>query len=269
VKGIHAFALTTDLTVDRVALEIGWRNYLLVHKCVEVAVADELGNDLQSCEQRIGYEFRDKSLLRCALTHASGAEHRLSSNERLEFLGDAILGSVVCEILYSQFPQLLEGDLTQIKSAVVSRQTCAKLSSQLEIEAFIIVGRGLSSGTDFPSSLLSNTFESLVAAIYLDGGAKSAKDFIQRLVWPEIELAVSGQGELDYKSMLQQQVQRQKGMTPTYVVLEEKGPDHSKYFLVAAVVSGNQYTPAWGKNKKEAEQKAASNALTELNGEVN
>ena len=227
-------------------------------------MCEDISNDLLRCEERIGYVFNDKSLLECALTHASGADHRLVSNERLEFLGDAILGAIVCEMLYRMFPQLLEGDLTQIKSAVVSRQTCAKLSSALELGEFIIVGRGISCGTGFPSSLLSNTFESIVAAIYLDGGASAAGFFIERLVGPEIDIAYMGRGELDYKSMLQQTIQRQLGMTPTYIVLEEKGPDHSKQFLVAVQVSDKAYTPAWGHNKKEAEQRAASNALTEL-----
>ena len=112
-------------------------------------------NDFSECELRIGYVFREKQLLKSALTHASGAENRLASNERLEFLGDAILGAVVCEMLYDRYPTLLEGDLTQIKSVVVSRQTCARVSSNLGLGEFIIVGRGISSGTQFPSSLLS------------------------------------------------------------------------------------------------------------------
>ena len=227
-------------------------------------MSEKMENDLLRCEERIGFVFKDKSLLECALTHASGADHRLVSNERLEFLGDAILGAIVCEMLYLMFPHLLEGDLTQIKSAVVSRQTCAKLSAGLELDEFIIVGRGIACGSGFPSSLLSNTFESLVAAIYLDGGTDAARGFIERLVGPEIEIAYTGKGELDYKSMLQQTIQRQLGMTPTYIVLEEKGPDHSKQFLVSAQVNDKAYTPAWGHNKKEAEQRAASNALAEL-----
>lgn len=222
-------------------------------------------DDFHRCEERIGYVFTDKELLKCALTHASGAETRLASNERLEFLGDAILGGIVCEMLYKLFPELLEGDLTQIKSAVVSRQTCARLSSNLGLGEFIIVGRGISAVAQFPSSLLSNTFESLVAAIYLDGGADCVREFIVRHLQGEIEIAHTGRGDLDYKSMLQQTIQREMNTTPTYVVIEEKGPDHSKQFLVSAQISGKTYTPAWGHNKKEAEQRAASNALAELN----
>ena len=225
-------------------------------------------NDFSECELRIGYVFREKQLLKSALTHASGAENRLASNERLEFLGDAILGAVVCEMLYDRYPTLLEGDLTQIKSVVVSRQTCARVSSNLGLGEFIIVGRGISSGTQFPSSLLSNTFESLVAAIYLDGGSKNAREFIMRNLASEIDLAHLGRGELDYKSMLQQTVQRELGTTPTYTVIEEKGPDHSKQFLVAALIGERSFTPSWGHNKKEAEQRAASNALAELAGDA-
>ena len=221
-------------------------------------------SNITACEERIGYVFNDKELLKCALTHASGAEHRLASNERLEFLGDAILGSVICEMLFERYPSLLEGDLTQIKSSVVSRQTCAKVSLSMELGDFIIVGRGISSGSHFPSSLLSNTFESLVAAIYLDGGIQCARDFIMRLLDDEIETAHRGRGELDYKSMLQQTIQRQRNTTPSYKVIQEKGPDHSKQFLVAAQIENVQYTPAWGHSKKEAEQHAASNALAEL-----
>ena len=171
--------------------------------------------DFSACELRIGYEFRERHLLKSALTHSSGAENRLASNERLEFLGDAILGALVCEMLYEKYPKLLEGDLTQIKSVVVSRQTCARVSTKLGLGDFIIVGRGISTETQFPSSLLSNTFESLVAAIYLDGGTQCARQFIARNLDAEIDLAHLGRGSLDYKSMLQQTIQREKGTTPT------------------------------------------------------
>ena len=110
------------------------------------------------------------SILESALTHASGADHRLASNERLEFLGDAILGHVVCELLFHQFPQFLEGDLTKIKSVVVSRQTCAKISEALGLQEFLILGKGMTTHPAVPPSVLADVFESLIAAIYLDGG---------------------------------------------------------------------------------------------------
>jgi len=227
----------------------------------------ELATILQGCEQRLGYEFVDKSLLRSALTHASGAQRRLASNERLEFLGDAILGAVVCEILYRRYPDYLEGDLTRLKSVVVSRQTCAKISEALRMREFLILGKGMSSVPTVPSSLLADVFESLIAAIYLDGGDGSARRFIEKHVTPEIELAAEGEYGGNYKSLLQQLAQREHGTTPTYQLLDEKGPDHSKCFKISALIGSHRYQAAWGRNKKEAEQRAARNALHELAGQ--
>jgi ribonuclease-3 len=222
---------------------------------------------LAACEDRIGYTFADKSLLRAALTHASGAQHRLASNERLEFLGDAILGSVVCELLYHQYPEYLEGDLTRIKSIVVSRQTCAKISQSLGMQEFLILGKGMTTHPTVPPSLLADVFESLIAAVYLDGGVEGAHRLIEEHVGPEIELAVGGEVGGNYKSQLQQLAQREHGTTPTYQLLDEKGPDHSKCFKISAQIGSSRYQPAWGRNKKEAEQRAARNALCELNGD--
>ena len=216
------------------------------------------------CEQRIGYVFRDKELLREALTHASGASSRVVSNERLEFLGDAILGAVICECLYRRFPNLLEGDLTKIKSHVVSRQTCAKISTELRLDEFLILGKGMLTHETIPPSLLADVFESLVAAIYLDDGPDPSREFIERYMGPEIDDAADGATGGNYKSQLQQYVQRQHGTTPVYQLVEEKGPDHSKHFKVAAEIEGTLYEAAWGPNKKEAEQRAAENALKAL-----
>ena len=221
----------------------------------------------QRCERRIGYVFKNKELLREALTHASCAEHRLASNERLEFLGDAILGAVVCELLFLRYPDYLEGDLTKIKSVVVSRQSCAKISEALGLQDTLIVGKGVASGQTIPPSLLGDVFESLVAAIYLDGGNGAASKFIKDLMGPEIDLAAAGELGANYKSLLQQFAQRDFANTPTYQLLDEKGPDHRKCFKIAARVGGVRYQPAWGRNKKEAEQRAACNALAEINGE--
>lgn len=223
--------------------------------------------DLERCERRLDYTFQDKNLLIAALTHASGAQHRLASNERLEFLGDAILGAVVCEILYRQYPDYLEGDLTKIKSVVVSRQTCAKISEALGLQEFLVVGKGMTTSPTVPPSLLADVFESLVAAIYLDGSDAAARNFISRYLGPEIELAATGELGGNYKSLLQQLAQREVGSTPTYQLLDEKGPDHSKCFKVSAQIARQRFQPAWGRNKKEAEQRAARNALAELNGE--
>jgi ribonuclease-3 len=227
----------------------------------------ELRARLEECQRRIGYQFADQELLRAALTHASGAEHRLASNERLEFLGDAILGAVVCELLYRQYPDYLEGDLTKLKSIVVSRQTCAKISQSLGMQEFLILGKGMTTHPTVPPSLLADVFESLLAAIYIDGGDSAARKFIQEYVGPEVEAAAACEFGGNYKSLLQQLAQREYGTTPIYLLLDEKGPDHSKCFKIAAQVGSNQYQAAWGRNKKEAEQRAARNALSELSHE--
>jgi ribonuclease-3 len=222
----------------------------------------------ERCERRIGYTFRDKSLLQAALTHASGANHRLASNERLEFLGDSILGAVVCELLYRQFPDFLEGDLTKIKSVVVSRQTCAKISDAIGLDEFLIVGKGMASSPKVPASILADVFEALLAAIYLDGGDEAARRFVNEHIAPEIELAAAGELGGNYKSLLQQIAQREHGTTPSYVLLGERGPDHAKLFKVSAQIGDCRYQPAWGRNKKEAEQRAACNALSEMKHET-
>ena len=225
--------------------------------------------DIAECQRRIGHVFRVPGLLVSAVTHASGALHRLASNERLEFLGDAILGCIVCERLFHDFPESLEGDLTRIKSVVVSRETCSKLSEQLGLADFLIVGKGLAFNRPVPASVLSDMFESVVAAIYLDGGMEAARLFVERLLGPEIDKVASGELGSNHKSLLQQVAQRDFGLTPTYEVVAEEGPDHSKNFHVSAQIGSRRYAPAWGRNKKEAEQKAASNALLKLERDAN
>ncbi|NLF68710.1 MAG: ribonuclease III [Candidatus Anammoximicrobium sp.] len=227
----------------------------------------EQAGRLERCERRIGYTFADKRLLREALTHASGAEHRLASNERLEFLGDAILGAIVCELLFLRYPQYLEGDMTKVKSAVVSRESCAKISEALGLQEFLVVGKGVSANQSIPASLLADVFESLIAAVHLDGGIEAARRFIEAMLGPEIELAATGELGANFKSLLQQLAQREFASTPAYHLLDEKGPDHRKCFKISAVVGGVHYQAAWGRNKKEAEQRAACNALAEIKGE--
>ena len=222
---------------------------------------------LQLCQEVLDYRFKDPMFLREALTHASGADHRLVSNERLEFLGDAILGAIVCELLFLKFPEYLEGELTRVKSVVVSRHTCAKISRKLGFDEFLVLGKGMGSQDETPSSVLADVFESLIGAIYLDGGMEAAKRFIVQHIEAEIDLAVGGHGGINYKSNLQQVAQRQFGETPTYLLLDEKGPDHSKCFKISAQIGRQRYAPAWGRNKKDAEQRAAMNALSQLAGE--
>ncbi|MCA9216079.1 MAG: ribonuclease III [Planctomycetales bacterium] len=221
---------------------------------MEPIIPPEFTDQIELCESRIGYQFQDRGLLLAALTHASGAQHRLASNERLEFLGDAILGAVVCEMLYHQYPNQLEGSLTKIKSVVVSRQTCARVTERLKLGECLIVGKGMAANRSVPRSLLADVYESLVAAMYLDGGDDVVRNFIHSSMQPEIERAVGGGVDDNFKSALQQLVQRDYGATPTYQLLEEKGPDHNKCFRVAARFNGREYESAWGQSKKEAEQ---------------
>jgi ribonuclease-3 len=222
---------------------------------------------LAEIQDILAYRFRDLTLLREALTHASGADHRLTSNERLEFLGDAILGAAVCALIFRKFPDYLEGDLTKIKSNVVSRQTCAKISAELGLKRFLVIGKGMSTHAQTPQSVLADVFESLIGAIYLDGGMEAAEEFIIRHIEPEIDAAAEGHGGWNCKSNLQQVAQREFGETPTYLLLDEKGPDHSKCFQISALIGGRRFASAWGRNKKEAEQRAALNALCQLSGE--
>ncbi|MCC9604118.1 ribonuclease III [Stieleria sp. JC731] len=219
------------------------------------------------CQELIDYQFKDVELLRNALTHASGASHRLASNERLEFLGDAVLGFVVCSWLYDEYPEYNEGDLTKIKSAVVSRRTCGKVACHIGLDECLIVGRGVTRNRSYPRSLVSDVFESIVAALYIDGGHEVVRERLIRWLRREVESAVQSQGATNYKSTLQQRAQRDIACTPQYRLKREMGPDHRKSFLISAVIDGSEFTAAWGSNKKEAEQKAAANALAEMNGE--
>ena len=222
---------------------------------------------LEECQKAIGYRFRQPELLRAALTHASGADTRLASNERLEFLGDAVLGLITCEQLFLRFPDYQEGDLTKIKSVVVSRRTCARIGRALNLGDYLFLGKGMHVHAAVPTSMQADAFESLVAAIYLDGGLEPARQLVLKYVGPEIEEVAESAHGGNYKSLLQQVAQREFGATPQYQVLDEKGPDHSKCFKIAAVIDRYGYPAAWGRNKKEAEQKAAMNALARINGQ--
>jgi len=212
----------------------------------------------------LGYRFKDPAILLEALTHASCADSRLNSNERMEFLGDAILGFVVCEYLYLKFPELLEGEMTKIKSAVVSRRVCAKISQQIELEQMLNLGKGMSGRPGLPSSVAAAVFESIIAGIYLDGGIRAARTFIVRMMKPHIHEAAESAHQQNFKSVLQQIAQRHLPTNPSYKLVDEKGPDHAKVFEVCAQIGGHCFGSAWANSKKQAEQLAALNALCEL-----
>jgi ribonuclease-3 len=219
---------------------------------------------LQQIEQIIDYKFSDKNLLIEAFSHSSAVDNRLLSNERLEFLGDAVLAVVICQALFDNFKDYLEGDLTKIKSKLVSRETCAVISGQLGLQKYLKVGKGMVSNRALSGSLAAGVLESVIAAIYLDGGFEAARDFILRIYNSLIEQADAEHDLGNFKSLLQQYSQEQFNATPSYLLLDEKGPDHNKCFELEVVIEGHHYPSAWGTNKKEAEQKAAFNALVEL-----
>jgi ribonuclease-3 len=238
----------------------------MIHLVDDVAGVEgsDQASKIASCQEIIGYRFHDPTLLQAALTHASGASHRLASNERLEFLGDAVLGLTVCHWLYEEYPEYSEGDLTKIKSAVVSRRSCGKIACKLGLDRCLIVGRGVTRNRSFPRSLVSDVFEAVVAAMFIDGGIGVVRERLKEWLAEEVNAAVESQGASNFKSSLQQYAQRELASTPVYRLIDEAGPDHRKSFLIAAVIGDRTFTAAWGTNKKDAEQRAAANALAEL-----
>lgn len=218
----------------------------------------------EHAERILGHVFKNPSLLKESLTHASIADNRLNSNERMEFLGDAVLDLIICEALYLRFPSYQEGDLTKVKSAVVSRRTCAEVANETGLTDLLITGKGIGSRNSMPSSLAAAVYESIVAAIYLDGGFEVVKQYVLRTMTPKLEAIASNDHQMNYKAMLQQHAQKVMGGTPIYELLDEKGPDHSKCFEVCVCISGRRFCSAWGPNKKMAEQKAALLALEDL-----
>jgi ribonuclease-3 len=221
-------------------------------------------NTLQKCQERISYHFSDLDLLRQALTHASVAPTRLESNERLEFLGDSVLALTVCHELYDGYDDLLEGGMTKIKSAVVSRQTCAEVAEELGLVEWISVGKGLAKPGGTPQSVAAAVLESIIGAIYLDGGLAPARRFVLAHLQARIDEAMADEHQRNYKAILQQHAQQYFGKPPDYQLLDEKGPDHSKCFEIAVTVNGRHFPSAWGTSKKDAEQRAAQRALEEL-----
>ena len=222
---------------------------------------------LAGCQQAIGVQFEDLEILRRCLTHSSTARTRLESNERLEFFGDAVLGLVVCDYLFRTFPECSEGEMTRIKSAVVSRTACAEVCLELGLEQYLKLGKGLVRGTGsartIPTSILAAAFEALIAAVYLDRGHEAARELIENCLAERMWQASDSESR-NYKHLLQQLAQKRYGETPDYLLLDEQGPDHAKCFQIAARILDETFPAAWGPNKKEAEQLAAEQALGQL-----
>ncbi len=223
---------------------------------------------MEALETKLQYTFQDPALLEQALCHSSYAnEHRsahLRSNERLEFLGDAVLGFVTADCLFRRHPDLPEGDLTRIRAALVCEQSLYEAAYALGLGRYLRLGRGEESGggRERPS-ILADAMEALIAAVYLDGGMESAAALIHRFL-------LDGQGEAveerrrDYKTALQELVQRKADQVMVYRMLDEQGPDHAKVFTAEVLVNGQSIGQGRGHSKKEAEQSAARSALENL-----
>ena len=215
-------------------------------------------------EQLLGHTFKDPELLVTSLTHSSVANTRVESNERLEFLGDAVLGMVVCEELYRRFGEWLEGDLTKVKSVVVSRRICAEIADEIGLTDLLILGNGVGVKAALPTSLRAAVFEAVIGALFLDGGLDPAKRFILATMSSHLDRSAASQTHDNFKSALQQYAQRRLSATPHYESLDEQGPDHSKCFEICVVIGSERFPSAWGPSKKEAEQEAAKKALESL-----
>lgn len=218
---------------------------------------------MKKLEELIGYTFHDKGLLKHALTHSSYANERhdeFLSNERLEFLGDAVLGFVTAQYLYEKFPKMPEGELSKLRASLVCEQSLFDFATEIHLGDFLILGRGeTNSGGRNRSSIVSDAFESVIAAIYLDGGIEPAKKHILRFISGAIKQHKTA--FYDYKTVLQEVVQKNKEERVVYVLVGETGPDHDKRFEVEVHLNSNVIGRGVGHSKKQAEQEAAKEAL--------
>ncbi len=229
--------------------------------------------DLVELESTLGYEFRDKGLLEHALTHRSRAHEDVSGgvvdNESLEFLGDAVLGLVISDRLFREFPDYDEGQKSKTRAQLVSAPTLAQIGEQIDLGTYLILGRGEEkTGGRSKPSLLADGFEAVVAAVYLDGGMVAADAFIERLFRPALDDIRAGRalrgGSTDHKSALQEWLHAHDRTSPDYILVAERGPDHNKTFEVEVRTGEESVGRAEGRSKKEAEQRAAEHALEAL-----
>ena len=226
---------------------------------------------MQELEKKLNYTFRDPALLSEALSHSSYAnEHRsagLNSNERLEFLGDSVLGFVTAEFLFVQHPDLPEGDLTRIRAALVCEQSLYEVAQKLELGKYLKLGKGEEAGGGRTrTSILADATEAVFAAVYLDGGMAAASSLIHRVLLEAEKEEVVEERRKDYKTALQELVQRQANQDLTYRMAGETGPDHNKTFVAEVLLNGELIGTGTGHSKKEAEQDAAGAALAKLTG---
>jgi len=221
---------------------------------------------MESLEKKLGYTFQNRALLGEALNHSSYAnEHRgagISSNERLEFLGDSVLGFVTAEFLFKTYGKLPEGDLTRMRAALVCEQSLYEVAKELELGEYLKLGKGEESGGGRKrQSILADAVEAVFAAVYLDGGMEQVRSLIHRVL---LSRAPAAEERRDYKTTLQEVVQRKSGQVLTYHMVAESGPDHNKSFLFEVRLNGEAVGQGKGHSKKEAEQAAARDALEKL-----
>ena len=224
---------------------------------------------MQELEKKLNYTFHDQRLLREALNHSSYAnEHRaqgMNSNERLEFLGDSVLGFVTAEYLFARHPDLPEGDLTRIRAALVCEQSLHEVAQKLGLGSYLRLGKGEEAGGGRQrTSILADATEAVFAAVYLDGGISAASALIHRVLLDVEREEVVEERRRDYKTQLQERVQRQAGQELTYCMVGEEGPDHAKTFITEGRLNGAAIGRASGHGKKESEQMAAKAALEKL-----
>ena len=222
---------------------------------------------IKDLEEAIGYRFHNISLLQNALTHSSFANERwhnsLLSNERLEFLGDSILGMLVAEYLYRNFPDRPEGELTRMRADMVCEKTLASVAARIHLGDHLMLGHGEEQGGGRSrDSILADAVESVIAACFLDGGIEAAQKFIRTLIL--VEVPVSQMHNTDYKTKLQELVQQKKNQVLSYTLTGESGPDHDKHFTVAVSLNGGMVGQGEGRSKKRAEQEAARAAIRNL-----
>jgi ribonuclease-3 len=224
----------------------------------------DTGRTIEELQEVMGYRFCDASLLDKAVTHSSAKPAGGRSYERLEFLGDAVLGLVVAERLFGLSGRFDEGQMTQMKSAVVSRRSAAEAGHRLRLQHYLRADRGLAQAGEYPLSVLAAAYEALVGAIYLDGGFEKARDFVVRTLEPELKAAERRDHAPSFKSLLQEFVQAEGQEPPAYRVICKVGPPHDRLFVVVVSEGGVEKGFGWGKSKKEAEQHAAEEALSSM-----
>lgn len=219
---------------------------------------------LERCEACLGHRFHDRSLLVRALTHGSAKSDEAPSNERLEFLGDAILGMIVSTLIFADHPDSNEGRLTKIKAQAVSKASLHAVADRLGLVEFVIVGNMFADRDSISESIIADSVEAIIAAIYLDDGFDAAIDFVVANFRPSIRNSAEAPGEADYKSRFGQWVQQNHALNPVYDVTETTGPDHDLTFTVVVKVDERVLAEASGSSKKAAEQEAARLALEEI-----